>query len=151
MANYFFGTTVEIIMVQTYKPSFMKKIVIAVVIVLVSLISVATVHAQTGETKKVETSITSSIIDGKAKIYITNFPKNSLVVLSDEKNSLISIVTTNDAGCAVVNLDQQAENSICAKTINGEVYASAQAPQLKNAKPAQDVAVKTATTPAAKS
>ncbi len=128
----------------------MKKIIIAVIIVLVSLISVATVNAQTGDTKKVETTITSSIVDGKAKIYITNFPKNSLVVLSDEKNSLISIVTTNDNGCAVVNLDQQAENSICAKTINGEVYASAEAPQIKTNKPAQDVAVKTLSILAAK-
>lgn len=60
----------------------------------------------------------------KTNIWISDFPKSSSVVVFDQDDNLISIVSTNEFGAAFISLPKRITTTIHAKTVNGEISVS---------------------------
>lgn len=67
----------------------------------------------------------------KNNIYLSNFPANSLLIISDAENNLISVVTTNNEGVAVVIVNKLNTKSIHAKTIENKYSVSYNLEEIK--------------------
>ena len=78
--------------------------------------------------------------DTKTNIWITDFPKNSTVLLVDADKNILSIVSTNDFGTAFLSLNKAIKTTIVARTMNGDIYVSNE-PITKESKKDQTAAV----------
>lgn len=64
--------------------------------------------------------------DSKTNIWVSDFPKKTSIVIFDNEDNLLSVVSTNDFGAAFVTLPTSTRTSVVVKTMNGEVKASNQ-------------------------
>ncbi|GEO07700.1 hypothetical protein [Segetibacter aerophilus] len=62
----------------------------------------------------------------KTNIWISDFPKKTSIVIFDNDDNLLSIVSTNDFGAAYVSLPTSIKTTVIVKTLDGEVKASNQ-------------------------
>ena len=65
--------------------------------------------------------------DVKTNIWVSDFPKKTSIVIYDNDDNLLSIVSTNDFGAAYVTLPTSIKTTVIAKTLNGEIKVSNQA------------------------
>lgn len=63
----------------------------------------------------------------KTNIWVSDFPKKISIVISDNDDNLLSIVSTNDFGAAYVSLPTSIKTTVIVKTLDGEIKASNQA------------------------
>lgn len=99
----------------------MKTIAAAIVLTLVSF---SASFAQSN-TSKSRIAVVSS--ESKTNIWVSDFPKQTSVVVLDSENNLLSMVSTNQFGAAFISLPQGITNEVIVKTLNGEVVASRKA------------------------
>ncbi len=72
-----------------------------------------------------QNSRVSAITSGnKTNVWISDFPKQTSVILTDSDNNLLSIVTTNNFGSAFISLPAAVNADVVVKTLNGEVVAT---------------------------
>lgn len=71
----------------------------------------------------------------KTNIWVSDFPKGTSVVIFDEENNLLSVVSTNQYGAAYVSLPKSITTTIFAKTMNGEINVSNRATKTNNQEP----------------
>ena len=103
------------------------------------ILSVVSTSAQTGGTE-LKTRLAVVAAESKTTIWVSDFPKSTSVVLFDEDDNLITIVSTNEFGAAYISLPTSITTTIYAKTMNGEISVSNKA-KITN-KQEQNVAVK---------
>lgn len=65
--------------------------------------------------------------DLKTNIWVSDFPKKTSIVISDDDDNLLSIVSTNDFGAAYITLPHSVKTTVIVKTLNGEVKVSNEA------------------------
>ncbi len=87
-------------------------------VILLLTMTLCSVNAQTPGTVSVKAS------ESKTNIWVSNFPKNTSVLIIDADYNLISMVTTNDFGATFISLDKPLKTSITVKTINGDIKES---------------------------
>ena len=90
---------------------------VCLLIVLVST-SFCKISAQTNSRVAVTATET------KTNIWVSDFPKNSTVLLVDADKNILSIVSTNDFGTAFLSLNKAIKTAIVARTMNGDIYVS---------------------------
>jgi hypothetical protein len=90
----------------------------------VVLLTIFSGIAASAQETKLHTRLAVVATESKTTIWVSDFPKNSSVVLFDEEDNLISIVSTNDFGAAYISLPKTITSTVIAKTINGEISAS---------------------------
>lgn len=110
------------------------KVILAVVAIVISMNS--TVSAQ-GTALKSRVAVVAN--DIKTSIWVSDFPKNTSVVIFDGENNLISITTTNNYGAAFISLPKGVKNGVIVKTIDGEISASNKS-VIKNKQEEQNIA-----------
>ena len=81
----------------------------------------------------------------KTNIWVSDFPKNSTVLLVDADKNILSIVSTNDFGTAFLSLNKAIRTAIVARTMNGDIYVSNEPITKENKKDAETAAVATNT------
>ena len=109
---------------------------------LAVVLSIVTTSAQTAGTEP-KSRLAVVAAENKTTIWVSDFPKSTSVILFDEEDNLISIVSTNEFGAAYISLPKSITTTIFAKTMNGEINVSNKA-KLTN-KSEQNVAVKSET------
>lgn len=114
-----------------------SRFIIAVLAVVFSVVSVSA-QTEVGTTLKSRLAVVAS--ETKTNIWVSDFPKSTSVVLFDEDDNLITIVSTNEFGAAYISLPNSITSTIFAKTMNGEITVSNKA-KLNN-KQEQNVAIK---------
>jgi uncharacterized UPF0146 family protein len=62
--------------------------------------------------------------DVKTNIWISDFPKNTSVIVYDSEDNLLSILSTNDFGSAYLSLPKSVKTGVIVKTIDGEITAT---------------------------
>lgn len=62
--------------------------------------------------------------DSKTKIWISDFPKKTNVVITDVDNNLLSLISTNEYGAAFVVIPAGIKTDLIVKTMNGEISAT---------------------------
>lgn len=70
---------------------------------------------------KAESRIAVTSNTESTKIYLSDFPANSLIIISDAENNLVSVVTSNNFGAAVIHISKQITKNITAKNIEGNI------------------------------
>jgi hypothetical protein len=60
----------------------------------------------------------------KTNIWVSDFPKNTSIVVFDSENNLLSILSTNNFGAAFLSLPKGIKTGVLVKTLDGEVSAS---------------------------
>ena len=60
----------------------------------------------------------------KTNIWVSDFPRKTSVVITDNENNLLSIISTNDFGAAYLSLPTAIKTGIIVKTLDGEIKAS---------------------------
>lgn len=78
----------------------------------------------------------------KTNIWVSDFPKKTSVVITDNENNLLSIVSTNDFGAAYLSLPTSIKNTVIVKTLDGGIIVSNKA-VIKNKKAEQNVVTTT--------
>ena len=63
----------------------------------------------------------------KTNIWVSDFPKKTSIVIFDNEDNLLSIISTNDFGAAYISLPTSIKTTVIAKTLDGEIKASNQA------------------------
>lgn len=95
--------------------SILKNVCILSVLVFASLCKVG---AQTNS----RVAVTST--ENKTNIWVSDFPKNSTVLLIDGERNILSIISTNEYGSAFLSLDKTIICSVIARTMNGDIYVT---------------------------
>ena len=109
---------------------------------LAVVLSIVTTSAQTAGTE-LKSRLAVVAAENKTTIWVSDFPKSTSVILFDEEDNLISIVSTNEFGAAYISLPKSITTTIFAKTMNGEINVSNKAKL--TSKSEQNVAVKSET------
>lgn len=94
--------------------------------ILKTILLLAVITIATGFTASAQNNsrIAVSSSEDKTNIWITDFPKNSTVLLVDADKNLLSIISTNDFGSAYFGLNKVLKTTITARTMNGEIRVS---------------------------
>ncbi len=108
--------------------------------VLAVIFSIVSASAQTEVSATPKSRLAVVALEAKTNIWVSDFPKSTSVVLFDEDDILITILSTNEFGAAYVSLPTSISTTIFAKTLNGEISVSNRA-KVAN-KVEQNVAVK---------
>ena len=91
------------------------------VIVLNIAIGFTAVSAQT-TTLKSRVAVVSN--ETKTSIWVSDFPKQTSIMIYDSNDNLLSMMSTNDFGAAYLSLRKSVKGGVIVKTIDGEVTAS---------------------------
>ncbi len=83
-----------------------------------------------------------TVENSKTNIWLSDFPKNTSVMLVDADDNLLGIITTNKFGAAYTFLNKSVPATIIARTLNGDVNATNKA-VLKEDQPKDDLAFNT--------
>ncbi len=105
-------------------------------IVTVIILSIFSFSAQAQTSAKSRIAVVTN--DVKTNIWVSDFPKQSSVVVVDGENNILSIVSTNQYGAAFITLPQGVNSMVTVKTLNGEVSVSNKA-VVKKAKEEENV------------
>jgi len=62
--------------------------------------------------------------EAKTNIWVSDFPKQTSIIIYDTENNLLSITSTNSFGAAFISLPKGIKTGIVVKTVDGEVSAS---------------------------
>ncbi len=108
--------------------------------VLAVILSLVAASAQTEIKGTSKSRLAVVALEAKTNIWVSDFPKSTSVVLFDEDDNLITIVSTNEFGAAYVSLPTSISTTIYAKTLNGEISVSNKAKVAEKVE--QNVAVK---------
>lgn len=60
----------------------------------------------------------------KTNIWVSDFPKQTSIVISDNDDNLLSIVSTNEFGAAYLTIPASIKTTVIVKTLNGEIKVS---------------------------
>ncbi|MDB5192040.1 MAG: hypothetical protein JWQ96_1603 [Segetibacter sp.] len=101
-----------------------KTFLLGLVITITSILNPALAQSQNIQVVNQKSKVT--VVPGKNQIgiYITGFPANTSVVVFDDEDNLISVVSTNKFGDAFIAADATIKNIIYAKTLNGEIIVT---------------------------
>ncbi len=91
------------------------KSILAIIILVVSF---NTASAQDNGTKSRVAVVAN---DHKTNIWVSDFPKNTSIVIYDSNDNLLSITTTNVYGAAFLSLPKGVKTGVVVKTIDGEI------------------------------
>lgn len=91
---------------------------------VITLISFSASFAQ-NNTSKSRIAVVSN--ENKTNIWVSDFPKQTSIVVLDAENNLLTMVTTNQFGAAFISLPQSVNADVIVKTLNGEVMVSKKA------------------------
>ena len=100
----------------TATPKFMKAIVTVIILSIFSF----SAEAQTSTKSRIAV-VTNDV---KTNIWVSDFPKQSSVVVVDGENNILSMTSTNEYGAAFITLSQGVNSTVTVKTLNGEVSVS---------------------------
>ena len=114
-----------------------KKTGLILAIFLVSMLSNQAQSQNVHQPSRVAVTVS----DSKTNIWISDFPKKTTVMLVDNENNLLCIISTNDYGAAYTSLNKSVVSTIIARTLNGEINVSNKA--LIKSEKQQDVMVVT--------
>ena len=104
--------------------------------ILLTIVTVSAGFAQTASASKSRIAVVSN--ENKTNIWVSDFPKQTSIVVTDSENNLLSMITTNQYGAAFISLPQGINTEVIVKTLNGEVTASKKA-FVKKAKEEENV------------
>ncbi len=111
----------------------MMKTIFAILVLVVSFNSAS---AQSNTNKSRVAVVANDI---KTNIWVSDFPKNTSIVIYDANDNLLSITSTNNYGAAFLSLPKSVTTGVVVKTIDGEISASNKS-VIKNQQPEQNVA-----------
>ena len=92
--------------------------------ILLTILTVSAGFAQTTPSKS-RIAVVSS--ENKTNIWVSDFPKQTSIVVMDSENNLLSMITTNQYGAAFISLPEGINTEVIVKTLNGEVSVSKKA------------------------
>ena len=91
--------------------------------VIVAIIALGITSASAQETT-LKSRVAVVANDTKTNIWISDFPKNTSVIIYDTEDNLLSILSTNNYGAAYLSLPKGIKTGVIVKTIDGEITAS---------------------------
>ncbi len=91
-------------------------------IVTVIILSIFSFSAEAQTSAKSRIAVVTN--DVKTNIWVSDFPKQSSVVIVDGENNILSMTSTNEYGAAFITLPQGVNSTVTVKTLNGEVSVS---------------------------
>ena len=91
------------------------------------LLTIVTVSAGFAQTTPSKSRIAVVINENKTNIWVSDFPKQTSIVVMDSENNLLSMITTNQYGAAFISLPEGINTEVIVKTLNGEVSVSKKA------------------------
>lgn len=62
--------------------------------------------------------------DTKTNIWVSDFPKNTTIVVLDSDLNLLKVTSTNNFGATFMTIPQTLTKEVTVKTLNGEVIAT---------------------------
>lgn len=62
--------------------------------------------------------------NNKTNIWVSDFPKQTNIVIMDSENNLLSVMSTNNYGAAFLSLPVALKTNVIVKTVNGEIIVS---------------------------
>ncbi|MCW3081667.1 hypothetical protein [Segetibacter sp.] len=107
---------------MTSNSTYFKNVFLSIAVILLSSYCF-TASAQNATPNSRVAVITN---ETKTNIWVSDFPKKTSIVIFDNEDNLLSVVSTNDFGAAFVTLPTSIKTSVIVKTLNGEVRASNQ-------------------------
>lgn len=94
----------------------------AIIAVIISLSALSlSASAQEAKTTSRVAVVANEI---KTKIWVSDFPKNTTVVVMDSENNMLTLTTTNQFGAAYIALPAGTSAKVTVKTLDGGVVAS---------------------------
>ena len=91
------------------------------------LLTIVTVSAGFAQTTPSKSRIAVVSNESKTNIWVSDFPKQTSIVVMDSENNLLSMITTNQYGAAFISLPAGINTEVIVKTLNGEVSVSKKA------------------------
>ena len=91
------------------------------------LLTIVTVSAGFAQTTPSKSRIAVVSNENKTNIWVSDFPKQTSIVVMDSENNLLSMITTNQYGAAFISLPEGINTEVIVKTLNGEVSVSKKA------------------------
>lgn len=95
----------------------------------------------TAQSPTVNSRVSVTTMENKTNIWVSDFPIMTSVVITDNENNLLSVISTNNFGAAFISLPVKIKTVIIVKTLHGEIMVSNKA-VIKN-KPEENVAANT--------
>jgi uncharacterized UPF0146 family protein len=102
-------------------PGFVK-ILKGIFAIVIANVCVAANTASAQNTPKSRVAVVAN--DSKTNIWVSDFPKETSIVIYDTENNLISITSTNKFGAAFLSLPKGVKTGVIVKTIDGEISAT---------------------------
>ena len=102
---------------------YVRLFVLVLLLMVASLSNIALAQEVT-KTENLKSRVSIDTGENQTKIWVTDFPKNTSVVIFDIDYNLISVVSTDDYGSAYINVNETIKNWIYAKTLNGEIIVT---------------------------
>lgn len=62
--------------------------------------------------------------DTKTNIWVSDFPKNTSIMIFDSEDNLLSMTSTNDFGALFLSLPKGIKTGVIVKTVDGEITVS---------------------------
>jgi len=71
-----------------------------------------------------QSKLSVTVDSSKTNLVVTGFPAKTSIVIFDDQNNLLSVISTNVSGSACVMLPSPSKQTFYAKTLNGEIIVS---------------------------
>ena len=89
--------------------------------IIISIVMVNFASAQTVSDKSRVAVVSNEV---KTSIWVSDFPKNTSIIVYDSENNLLSILSTNNYGAAYLSFAKKIKTGVIVKTIDGEITVS---------------------------
>lgn len=120
------------------KQQTMSKATKAMKSILAIIILVACYNSVSAQDNGTKSRVAVVANDQKTNIWVSDFPKNTSIVIYDSNDNLLSITTTNVYGAAFLSLPKGVKSGVVVKTIDGEISVSNKS-VIKNIQPEQNI------------
>ncbi len=120
------------------KQQTMSKATKAMKSILAIIILVASYNSVSAQDNGTKSRVAVVANDQKTNIWVSDFPKNTSIVIYDSNDNLLSITTTNVYGAAFLSLPKGVKSGVVVKTIDGEISVSNKS-VIKNIQPEQNI------------
>ena len=93
-------------------------------ILLTIILSVVLVTFASAQSVSEESRVAVVANEVKTSIWVSGFPKNTAIIVYDNENNLLSILSTNNYGAAYLSFGKKIKTGVIVKTTDGGITVS---------------------------
>ena len=91
---------------------------------LTIILSVIMVNFTSAQSVSEQSRVAVVANEVKTSIWVSDFPKNTTIIVYDSENNLLSILSTNNYGAAYLSFGKKIKTGVIVKTTDGEITVS---------------------------